>query len=187
MKLRLVSNSAMVAALVIACWLVWTSPLAPLPAYAPAHQIAAQPQSSELPKSADTPASDSWSKALFHFPVDAAAPVAAPEPAPPQPVAVPPFKLLGLMETEEGRVALLDRGDGSKPVKVRESTMIDAWVVDGLARRAILLRRGDETLRLEIGRAAAPLDGFSASANDIGRQAPPARVIEIPLPPASGQ
>jgi hypothetical protein len=122
------------------------------------------------------PAFSAWTGSLFHFPEPS--PTALEEPAEAPAFLAPPIKLIGVLEVDGVRTALVAPQEGAAPVRLREGSTIGIWRVERLQRRALVLRNGMQALRFEIGRTEPAV--LAAYPEDMPPAVPQIRIISPP-------
>jgi hypothetical protein len=123
---------------------------------------------------AELPVFSAFPGSLFFFPEAPELPQEEPTAMPPA-FLVPPVRLIGILEVDGLRTALLVAGEGAPPMRVREGTMVGSWRVDQVQRRAIILRNDAQALRFEIGRIEPSV--VSAEAADVRESEANIRII----------
>jgi hypothetical protein len=175
MMLRLVTPACLLIGLAVLAGWIWSWAPADLPPLVPLPVENATAPSTAAPLAPSDPPTLGWTKAVFHFPAADPVPVAAPAP---EPVVAPPvvaekeLTLVGLVDVDGQRIALIRAANAEAPTHLREGMLIEGWTVHRIEPRRVILTRGTEERKLP----------FTAAAPDQPGIVPPGDAPPPPLP-----
>jgi type II secretory pathway component PulC len=99
-----------------------------------------------------------------------------------------PFELTGVVIGSDMSVAILRNRDTQETVRLRQGENLEAWSLQEVATRHVVLRQEDRQVRLELFQeksdGSSPPPGFPAAMPPVMTRPPPAVTRPPPPPPA---